>query len=69
MGIPPTIAEYLLNSQITYELVPHPHTETARASANASRIPADRVVKAVVVKGSDGFKLAVLPASRHIQFE
>lgn len=69
MGIPGTILEYLLDHRIAYDLVPHPHSEIARASAIASRISADRVVKAVVVKGSDGFKLAVLPASRHIQFE
>jgi Ala-tRNA(Pro) deacylase len=69
MGIPVTIAAYLLDRRIDYDLVPHPHTETARASAAASGIPADRVVKAVVVRGSDGFKLAVLPASRHIRLE
>jgi Ala-tRNA(Pro) deacylase len=69
MGIPVTVAEYLLDHQIAYDLVLHPHTETARASAVASGISADSVVKAVVVKGSDGFKLAVLPASRHIKFE
>lgn len=43
--------------------------ETARASAVASGLPTDRVVKAVVVKGADGFLLALLPASRHIQFD
>jgi Ala-tRNA(Pro) deacylase len=69
MGIPVTVAKYLLDHQVAYDLVPHPHTETAHASAIESGIPADRVVKAVVIKGNDGFKLAVLPASRHIQFE
>jgi len=34
------------------------------ASASASRVPADSVVKAVVLKGANGF-----PASRHIQFD
>ena len=54
---------------VSYELLPHPHTETARASAVASGLPADKVVKAVVLKGSDGFMLALLPASRHVQFD
>lgn len=49
--------------------MPHPHTETALASASASGLPADSVVKAVVLKGADGFMLALLPASRHIQFD
>ena len=33
------------------------------------QVPADSVAKAVVLKGRDGFMLAVLPASRHIQFD
>jgi Ala-tRNA(Pro) deacylase len=69
MGIAVTLAQYLLDHDVEYDLVPHPHTETALASAKASELSADRVVKAVVVKGADGFKLALLPASGHIKFE
>ena len=69
MGIAITLAQYLLDCDVAYELVPHPHTETAMASAAASGMPADSVVKAVVLKGRDGFMLALLPASRHIQFD
>lgn len=69
MGIAITLAQYLLDRDVTYELEPHPHTETALASASASGLPADSVVKAVVLKGADGFMLALLPASRHIQFD
>jgi Ala-tRNA(Pro) deacylase len=68
MGIAITLAQYLVDRNIAYELVPHPHTETASASAVASKVPADSVVKAVVLKGGHGFILALLPASRHIQF-
>jgi len=69
MGIAITLAQYLLDRDVAYELVAHPHTETAMASAAASGMPADSVVKAVVLKGGDGFMLALLPASRHIQFD
>ncbi len=69
MGIAITLAQYLINGDIEYDLVPHPHTETASASAAASQVPADSVAKAVVVKSRDGFMLAVVPASRHIQFD
>lgn len=68
MGIAITLAQYLLTRGVSYELVPHPHTETAMASAVASGRPSDSVVKAVVLKGADGFKVALLPASRHIDF-
>ena len=69
MGIAITLAQYLVNGGIEYDLVPHPHTETASASAAASQGAADCFAKAVVLKGRDGFMLAVLPASRHIQFD
>ena len=69
MGIAVTLAQYLLDRNVAYELVPHPHTETASASAAASGVPAESVVKAVVLTGRDGFMVALLPASHHIQFD
>jgi len=69
MGIAVGLAQYLLDRDIGYELVPHPHTDTASASAAASGLPSDSVVKAVVLKRKNGFMLALLPASRQIQFD
>jgi Ala-tRNA(Pro) deacylase len=69
MGIAIALAQYLAERGVTYDVIDHPHTETASQSAEASRIPPDRIAKAVVLKGGDGFMLAVLPASRHIQFD
>jgi len=69
MGIAITLAQYLIDGGIEYDLVPHPHTQTASASAVASHVLADSFAKAVVLRGGDGFMLAVLPASRHIQFD
>ena len=69
MGIAITLAQYLLDRKIAYDLVHHPHTETALATAAASKLPAESVIKAVVLKGTDGFMLALLPASRHIKFD
>jgi len=68
MGIAITLAQYLGERGVSYDVIEHPHTETASQSAAASRIPPDRIAKAVVLTGGDGFMLAVLPASRHIQF-
>jgi Ala-tRNA(Pro) deacylase len=69
MGIAITLAQYLVDSDVAYELVPHPHAETALASAAASGLPADSVVKAVVLKCAYGFVIALLPASRQIRFD
>ena len=69
MSIAITLAQYLLDEAAEYDIVSHPHTESASATAAASRVPADRVAKEVVLGGRDGFMLALLPASRHIQFD
>lgn len=68
MGISITLEQYLCDRGVTYDVVEHPHTEVASESAKASHLPADCLAKAVVLKGGDGFMVAVLPASRHIQF-
>ena len=69
MGIAIALAQYFVDRGVACDFVTHPRTETASASVAASRVPADRLAKAVVLKGGNGFMLAVLPASRHIQFE
>jgi len=69
MSIATTLAQYLVDHNVAYDLVQHPHTETASGSAAASGVPANRVVKAVVLKGDDGFMIALVPASDHIRFD
>lgn len=68
MGIAITLAQYLAERGVKYDIVEHPHAVTASESAKTSHISLNRLAKAVVLKGKDGFLLAVLPASGHIQF-
>ena len=68
MGIAITLARYLAERGVKYDVVEHSHTATALESARTSHISLDRLAKAVVLKGDDGFLVAVLPASGHIQF-
>jgi Ala-tRNA(Pro) deacylase len=65
MGITTTLALYLADQDVAYDLVPHPRTAPAAAPA----VAADSVALAVVLRGGDGFMLAVLPASRRLEFE
>jgi Ala-tRNA(Pro) deacylase len=67
MGIALTLAQYLIDRGIAYEVVIHRPSVTASESAEASHVPGDRLAKAVVLKGGDGYLLAVLPASRQIR--
>ncbi len=68
MGIAMTLEQYLTDRGVEYDVVEHPHTATALESARTSHVSLDRLAKAVVLKGDDGFSVAVLPASSHIQF-
>jgi len=68
MGIAITLARYLDERGVKYDVVEHSHTVTALESARTSQISLDRLAKAVVLKGDDGFLVAVLPASGHIEF-
>ena len=68
MGIAITLAQYLVNGGIEFELVPHPHAQTAsqcRSEPGACR----KRRQSGRTQGGSGFMLAVLPASRHIQFD
>ncbi len=68
MTIATTLAQYLSERGVRYDVVEHPLTATALESARTSHVPLGRLAKAVVLKGDDGFMVAVLPASSHIQF-
>ena len=68
MGIAITLEQYLAERGVEYDVVEHPHALTASESAKTSHISLNRLARAVVLKGKDGFMLAVLPASGHIQF-
>ena len=46
-----------------YELLPHAHTESALAEAQALGLPADDVAKTLIVRTREGYLRAVLPAS------
>ena len=51
---------------VSYELLPHAHTESALAEAESLCVSPDDVAKTLVVKLSEGYLRAVLPASMRI---
>ena len=54
---------------VSYELIPHRHTETAAAEARAIRVDPAQVAKTLVLVTEDGFVRAVLPANERIDLE
>jgi Ala-tRNA(Pro) deacylase len=68
---PEPLAEHALlrvlaDSGIGYELIRHPHTETAQAEARAVGVVPDEVAKTVILRTSDGYARVVIPASERI---
>jgi Ala-tRNA(Pro) deacylase len=51
---------------VEYELLPHSHTESALAEAEALGVDPNDVAKTLVVETPDGYTRAVLPASERL---
>lgn len=66
MAIAMKVQEYLSQSGVAFDVVPHAHSHTSMEAAQFARIPGDRVVKSVILEDDDGFVMAVLPSTRHV---
>ena len=69
MTMAPTLERYLTDQGATYQLLSHPLTQIAVETAHASHVSGNRVAKAVLLADGDGYLLAVLPASHHLDLE
>lgn len=60
------VTRILEEAGVGYELLPHPHTETAAAEAEALGLDARDVAKTLVVSTPGGYVRVVLPASERL---
>jgi Ala-tRNA(Pro) deacylase len=60
------VAEFLAEQQVVFENLVHPPAFTAQKRARFLRVSGSRVIKSVLLAGPQGYFLAVLPATRHI---
>ncbi|MDP9284914.1 MAG: hypothetical protein M3P41_08185 [Actinomycetota bacterium] len=60
------LTSVLDESDVSYELLPHAHTESALAEAEALGVAPDDVAKTLVVKLPEGYVRAVVPASARL---
>ena len=68
MAIALTLKKFLTAKNVRYDVIAHVSTSSSMQTAEACRVPGDRVAKAVLLRDEIGYALAVLPASRHIRF-
>jgi Ala-tRNA(Pro) deacylase len=67
MAIAMTVQQYLADRDVEYDTVAHGPTQSSSETAQASHVSGDRIAKGVVLNTGDGYLLAVLPASHHVQ--
>ena len=67
MPVASHLKAYLEKNKIPYEVIAHPETSNARASARAAHIPGDNMLKSVVVHCDEGYMLAVVPSTHRLE--
>lgn len=63
MAMANRVANYLVEQDVDFDLLDHPHSATSMESAQLAHVPGSRIAKSVVLGDEHGYLLAVLPAS------
>jgi Ala-tRNA(Pro) deacylase len=63
------VSQYLSDQNVTFEEMLHAPAYTSQKLAKSLRISGHRVVKSVLLKGPQGFFIAVLPAAQQIDLD
>jgi Ala-tRNA(Pro) deacylase len=69
MGIAISLQQYLDGRGVPYEVMTHERTLSSTATAHASSISEDNLAKGVLMRRGDGYLLAIVPASCHVQLK
>jgi len=69
MAIATTLQEYLESRGIAYDVVEHPHTDSAMRAAEAAHVPGDQVAKPVLLGDDHSYLLAVIPATHRLELD
>lgn len=69
MTIATTQQRYLVQRNVSYDLMLHPHTGSSHETAEAAHVAEDHIAKAVVVKDAAGYAIVVIPASHQLRLK
>ena len=67
MAIPITLQEYLNKQGVSYDVLSHSYTTTSMNTAQVLPIPSEQLAKSVVLEDEQGYLMAVIPATHHVQ--
>jgi Ala-tRNA(Pro) deacylase len=63
------VLQFLSGQRVSFEPLTHPPAFTAQKRAKYLKIPGKQVAKTVLLAGPEGYLLAVLPATHHVDTE
>ena len=66
MTIAASVQHYLGYEGVRYDVITHERTPDSNHSAQAAHVPGDQLAKCVMLKDSEGYLMAVLPASHKV---
>lgn len=67
MAIASRVRDYLDGHALQYDVLNHPHSHNSMETAQFAHIPGGCLAKSVVLEDDDGFLMAVLPSTHHVQ--
>lgn len=68
MAIALTLRKYLDDNGVAYDVLPHSHTSSSMNTAQSAHISGKKLAKSVILEDDDGYLMAVIPATEHVQF-
>lgn len=68
MAIALKLRKFLADNGIAYDILSHSHTSSSMNTAQSAHISGHILAKSVILEDDDGYIMAVLPATRHVQF-
>jgi Ala-tRNA(Pro) deacylase len=69
MHIAATLRDYLEGRGVEFEVVEHPHADSAKQAALAAHVPGEQMAKPVLLGDDDSYLLAVIPATHRLELE
>lgn len=67
MATASTVENYLRRQHVPYEVLAHSHTHTSLQSARAAHVAPDAMAKAVLLRDSGQYLMAIIPGTHHLQ--
>ena len=67
MAIAITLTDYLDTEHVNYDVIDHPYAVTSMKTAFQAHVSGEDVAKAVVLHDGEGYLMAVVPATHHVQ--